>query len=195
MAEARRYRINSRDEFLAWEAQAEDRYEFLGGIIRMMAGGQVVHNRIAGNLFLLLAPAARQHGCEAFQQNQKLAPDHAQDVVYPDVFVTCRPVRDEDQFIGGAGLVAEVLSKSTAEDDYSWKWELYREMPELRHYLVLDTKAARITHYHRAEAGGPWHIDLVTSRQPLLPLALLDVQLSLADIYAGTSLLTAEGEA
>lgn len=190
MGMPRPHSIKTIEDFLAWESRQEERWEFMGGLIKMMAGGQVVHNTIAGNLFAALWQATRGTRCRTFQQNQKLAPDGTGDVVYPDVFITCRPLADSAQTVGGALLVAEVLSKSTAEDDYTWKWDLYREMPELRHYLILDSKAARITHYHRADDGPSWQIDLITAKAPLLTIAALDLSLPLAEIYAGTEFAT-----
>ena len=34
------------DDFLAWEARQPERYEFVGGVVRMMVGGTLAHNRI-----------------------------------------------------------------------------------------------------------------------------------------------------
>lgn len=42
------------EEFLAWEREQEDRYEYVGGVIRMMVGGTLDHNAIAGNVFSAL---------------------------------------------------------------------------------------------------------------------------------------------
>ena len=37
------------DDFLAWERRQPERYEFVGGIIRMMVGGSNAHTIIKDN--------------------------------------------------------------------------------------------------------------------------------------------------
>jgi len=184
MAGARQRRFGTREDFLRWEADQPERWEFLDGVIEAIAGGTVAHNRVTGRIFRMLAPAAERRGCEAFQQNQKLTPEHSDATVYPDVFVTCRPVSPGQETVPGATVVVEVSSRSTREDDYRWKWELYQGMPELRHYLVVDPESARITHYHRPDAGDEWRIQLIVGREASVNLAALDLILPLADIYA-----------
>ena len=44
------------DEFLAWEARQPERWEFVDGRLRMMAGGTVDHARIAMNILATLRP-------------------------------------------------------------------------------------------------------------------------------------------
>jgi hypothetical protein len=51
-------RLLTEDDYLAYEAEALDRHEFLGGEVHAMAGASVRHNRIAGNLFSRLHVAA-----------------------------------------------------------------------------------------------------------------------------------------
>ena len=38
------------DDFLAWERRQAERYEFVGGVIRMMVGGSNAHTIIKGNV-------------------------------------------------------------------------------------------------------------------------------------------------
>jgi len=37
-------------DYLAWESQQPERYEFVGGVLRAMVGGTVDHNAITLNL-------------------------------------------------------------------------------------------------------------------------------------------------
>ena len=80
-----------RSAFLAWEDAQPDRWELVGGIIRMMAGGTVDHNTVAGNIYAFLHSKLRGGPCRPFQQNMKLTPAENEDSTYPDVLVICRP--------------------------------------------------------------------------------------------------------
>jgi Uma2 family endonuclease len=42
--------LMSLDEFLAWERDQPERYEYAGGVITMMTGGSLDHSTIASNL-------------------------------------------------------------------------------------------------------------------------------------------------
>jgi len=186
METTRRRRYETREDFLRWEREQDERWEFLDNVIRMMAGGRVNHNRVAGNVYAALRAAALKRGCEAFQQNQKLAPEHDDmAVVYPDVFVTCRRLDGDKDTVPSATVIVEVTSKSTREDDYTWKWDLYRDMPDLRHYLIVDPDKRRVSHYHRPHAGEDWRLRILAPPDGVVTVTALEVELPLADIFAG----------
>ena len=45
------------DSFLAWEERQPERFELVGGVVRLMAGGTEGHDRIGANIFA--APCGR----------------------------------------------------------------------------------------------------------------------------------------
>ena len=189
MGPSRKQRFTTREEFRAWKTEQDERWEYLAGVVKCMTGGRVDHNIVAGNIFARLWDAARARGCQAFQHGQKLAPAHEIDVVYPDVFVTCERLAGDALFATTAQVVVEVLSKSTREDDATWKWELYKGMPELRHYLLVETRKATVFHYHRDSPDEEWRFQILGGADAVVPIAALGLDLSLADIYARTDLL------
>ena len=48
------------DDFLAFEAEEPERYEFVDGIVRMMTGGSAAHSAIKGNVAVALDEALRE---------------------------------------------------------------------------------------------------------------------------------------
>lgn len=193
MGPIRRQRFTTREEFLAWETGQEERWEYLAGVVKAMTGGRVAHNLIAGNIFVRLRDAARARGCHTFQHGQKLAPAHEIDVVYPDVFVTCERLADDALFATQAAVIVEVLSKSTREDDLSWKWELHKGIPDLRHYLAVETRKMAVFHYHRASPDEEWRFQIIGQGgggDAAVTLDWLAIAMPLTDIHAGTDLLT-----
>jgi Uma2 family endonuclease len=75
------------EEFLAWEREQEERYEYVDGVIRMMVGGTLDHNTIAGNVFSALHSQLRGGLCRVFVEGVKVVSASA--TMYPDVVVTC----------------------------------------------------------------------------------------------------------
>lgn len=139
----------SREAFLEWESRQRERWELFGGRVKMMDGGSADHNVIAGNVFALLHAALRGSSCRVFQQTMKLAPETTDDVMYPDVFVTCRAFGGKAQTLASATVIVEVMSPSSREDDYAAKWESYQRIADLRHSLIVSQDAPDAALYSR----------------------------------------------
>ena len=52
-------KLMSLDEFLAWERDQPERYEYAGGVVKMMTGGSLDHSTIASNLWTALRDRLR----------------------------------------------------------------------------------------------------------------------------------------
>ena len=129
------------EAYLAWEALQTERHEYVGGEIWAMTGARATHNLIAGNAYIWLRQGLRGAPCSVFINDLKLHINAVGDYLYPDVMVTCDP-RDrqpgEDRFISHPWLIVEVLSDSTAAYDRGRKFELYRNIDTLTHYLLIE---------------------------------------------------------
>jgi Uma2 family endonuclease len=100
------------DDFLAFEAEEPERYEFVDGIVRMVTGGSAAHSAIKGNVFAALRAALRSGPCRVDVDDLKVVTATA--VMYPDVLVICRPMAPEDDRVTDPTVVVEVLSPSGA---------------------------------------------------------------------------------
>lgn len=134
-------RFATAEAYLAWEDSQPERHEFVGGEIYAMTGARATHNTININAFVFLRQALKGAPCRVFGNDLKLRVNAKGDYLYPDLMVTCDP-RDrqpgEDRFISHPWLVAEVLSDSTAAYDRGHKFELYRSIDTLTHYLLVE---------------------------------------------------------
>jgi Uma2 family endonuclease len=175
-----------RAAFLAWEAEQPDRWEFLGGVVEMMAGGRVDHNIVAGNLFFALRLRLRGGPCMPFQQNMKLTPAETEDSTYPDILVTCRPVAGNRPSVATATCLVEVLSPGTREKDASRKWDSYQKIVDLRHYALVDPERPRIALYSRADENAVWIFRVIEGLDAELPLPACGVVIPFREIYADT---------
>ena len=72
MAEPAQPIFRSVDEFLAWENAQAERYEFVGGVITMLAGGTENHDLIGVNATSLLHQRLQGSPCRAHGSNLKV---------------------------------------------------------------------------------------------------------------------------
>ena len=142
-------------EYLAREAAAAERHEYVAGVAYAMAGAGERHNRIAGNLFAALRAAARGTGCGAFISDMKLRIAGGRAYYYPDVMLSCEPAAPDTVYKDAPCLVAEVLSASTAAIDTREKLQAYSAIESLRYYLLVESERAAVSYRIRG-ADGEW---------------------------------------
>ncbi|MBL8351871.1 MAG: Uma2 family endonuclease [Burkholderiaceae bacterium] len=144
------------EDYLAWEAQQAERHELVDGEVYAMVGARLTHNTIALNAVIFLRQALKGTPCRVHGLDAKLNTDTDGNFLYPDAMVTCDP-RDrqpgEDRFISHPWLVVEVLSDSTAAYDRGRKFEIYRTLDTLTHYLLVEQDRAHADLFSRNEQG------------------------------------------
>ena len=176
-------KLISLEEFLVWERDQPERYEYAAGAITMMTGGSAAHVTIALNLAIALRQALRGTSCRPFGSDMKVIANGA--VRYPDVSVTCRPVDDRDDQISDPILVMEVISPSTERDDRGRKKFDYFATPSVQQYAIIEQDERRIDLFTRA--GNRW-TDEVVEADGTLSLSSIGVEISLDAIYEDTEL-------
>lgn len=147
------------ESYLAWEATQVEKYEYHAGEVFAMVGAKLSHNTVALNLAVALKNGLRGGPCRVFGDGTKVRVEAADAVLYPDVVVTC-DVRDrgpEDRFLAHPTLIVEVLSDSTAAYDRGEKFALYRRLPSLREYVLVDVDSRRAESF-RLNAAGHWEL-------------------------------------
>ena len=151
--------------YLAWEELQPERHEYVDGEVYAMTGALAPHNFISGNAYVWLRQALRGSPCSAFIDSHKLRINAQGDFLYPDVMVTCdsRDRRPEEQrFISHPWLIAEVLSDSTAAYDRGRKFELYRSIATLTHYLLIEQDRPHADLFFKNEQG-QWVLQALTA--------------------------------
>ena len=79
-------------------------------------------------------------------------------------------------------MVIEVLSKSTREYDRKTKVIRYREIPSLRHIVLVSQYAVAVEHSARSSSG-KWKTEHLDDRNATLDLSAVGASLPLAGIY------------
>ena len=151
--------------YLAWEELQPERHEYVDGEVYAMTGALAPHNFISGNAYVWLRQALRGSPCSVFIDSHKLRINAQGDFLYSDVMVTCdsRDRRPEEQrFISHPWLIAEVLSDSTAAYDRGRKFELYRSIASLTHYLLIEQDRPHADLFFKNEQG-QWVLQALTA--------------------------------
>jgi Uma2 family endonuclease len=181
MARARSHPWTVKD-FLAFEAEETERYEFVDGIVRMMTGASAAHSAIKGNVFAELRAVLRSGPCRVDVDDLKVVTETA--VMYPDVLVICRPIAPEDDRVTDPTVVVEVLSPTTQRHDRIAKWREYQRIPSLQHFVLIEQAERRVEVYSRTETG--WALASIEPPEDMIALTAISASLSLEEIYRGS---------
>jgi Uma2 family endonuclease len=169
--------------YLDWENAQVEKHELVDGEVFAMTGGRRTHGRVLLNLARRLAEALEGTPCQVFADSMKL--QVAEDtILYPDVFVTCSPADlATEQIFREPTLVIEVLSPSTQAYDRSKKFALYRRLPSLREYILVDPETRRVEAFRR-NAAQEWVLhdmsDAATLDSPCIA-----ARVPLVEVFAG----------
>ena len=171
------------EDFLAWEAEQPERWEFFNGEAFMMAGGSDVHNVVTGNMYMALRIGLQHMRCNVFMSDVRLRLAESDDLFYPDVFVTCTDAdRARRQVKEDPVLIAEVLSPSTEAHDRGDKFAAYRRFAGLKTVLFLSQDRAHVECFTRGD-DGRWVLSEASGETARLALPAFDFELALADLY------------
>ncbi len=168
-------------EYMDWEDNQPDRHEFHSSRTWPATSLSIGHQCVTGKLACHLGNHLDGSACQVFIGGMKvqIAGDT---VLYPDLFVTCgQDFHADDPVVTDPILVVEVLSPSTQAYDRSLKFALYRRLPSLREYALIDPDARRVE-VLRLGDDGLWNfIDF--SEQADVELASVDFKLALIELF------------
>ena len=182
MTAAARHRIMSIEDFLAWEARQDTKYEFDGFEPVAMAGGSRNHARIQRNLAIAIGSRLQGTRCEFLGSDMKLL--SANRSRYPDGQVVCGPGAGEASFTTSPTALFEVVSAGDETRDRVDKAAEYLEIASVQTYVMLRTNRAEATVLTRT--GDTWDSREVHAGA-MLTLPSIGVELPLSEIYAGTT--------
>ena len=170
------------DGFLAWEERQRERFERLDGVVRMMSGGTAAHDRIAGNLYMALRTRLRGKGnCNVHLSNLKVIARQAGAVMYPDLFVRCGGLLQQEVATDDPVVIFEVLSTSTAQRDLTRKKYAYQSIPSVAAIVYVSEREPWVDIVRRTEHG--WADGYVEGLDAMLELPEIGVAVPLAEIY------------
>ena len=134
-------------EYLIREAGSRIRHDYLDGRVYPVDPGGVVHDQVVSRVAATLRAAAGP--CEVHSMDMKVRLAGQNCFYYPDLMVVCAPDSGDPEYRTSPCLLAEVVTRSSANTDRREKWLGYRELPSLSYYLLPSADGSRFSYYRR----------------------------------------------
>jgi Uma2 family endonuclease len=178
------------EEYLAFEREATQKHEYYKGEVFAMSGAGRRHNIIFSNLLIQLGNRLKGKPCRPFGSDMRLYIPQNTLFTYPDIAVYCGEIETvfEDNALRPV-VIIEILSPSTKNYDRGEKFKLYRDIPTLKEYILVDTELLSIEVF-RLNATKHWELEEYDSADQQLSIPALNFSVPLYEIYEGTRLLS-----
>jgi len=184
----------SAEDYLDMEARSPVKSEFDNGQLLEMAGGDIIHNLVKGEIYSLLKTfiESGQLPCLVLDSDMKTWFTSLGKFVYPDVTVIAKPpqfyIADNGKIrrdaITNPILVIEVLSDATRNYDKGEKFDYYCTLDSFREYLLVEPEKTWVkTIYLEDPANGLQRVTTYTDLSESIFLHSIGGEIRLADIY------------
>jgi Uma2 family endonuclease len=174
------------DEFLAWEAGQELKWEFDGFQPVAMTGGTRAHAVVQANLVTALTNRLYGKPCRAYGSDLKIQTGLS--YRYPDASVSCTPFPDSETIVADPVVIFEVLPAGTAGDDRTIKLAEYQSLSSVRRYVMLEQDRVFATVITRTGTG--WDHALA-GPDGTLAMPEIGVEIPMAELHDGLVLAAA----
>jgi Uma2 family endonuclease len=179
------------EEYFEIENASSEKHEYYKGEIFAMGGAKVPHNIIATNLLSQIAQHLKGKSCRPFSSDQRIHIEKNGLFTYPDISIVCGSVetRDNDNMnVINPSVIIEILSPSTKSYDRGDKFKLYRDIENLREYILVDSENIQIEVF-RINEHNHWELEEYSNPDESLAIKMIQLNLPLSDIYEGTLLI------
>ncbi|MDQ2864237.1 MAG: Uma2 family endonuclease [Bacteroidota bacterium] len=173
------------EEYLEWENSSTEKHEYYKGEIFAMSGAKVAHNIIAGNLFISLGQKLKGKKCRPYNSDQRIHIQSNTLFTYPDISIICGEIitlNNDEYNVLNPSVIIEVLSKSTKNYDRGEKFKLYRDIPTLKEYVLVDSGSIQIEVF-RLNENKHWELEEYNSIQSAFYIKEIDEKIPVSDIY------------
>ena len=106
---------------------------------------------------------------------------------HPNLVVVCgKREFHPDETLLNPSVVFEIVSPSTKDFDLGSKGILYRSIPSLKEYILIEQSRAWVQRWTRQP--GRWHGDELSGLDTILPVTALNCEIPLSELYVGVEL-------
>ncbi|ARS40567.1 hypothetical protein CA265_13215 [Sphingobacteriaceae bacterium GW460-11-11-14-LB5] len=181
------------EEYLEMEKASTVKHEYFQGEIFAMSGAAFNHNLIFSNVFGLLFSQLKGSKYIPFGSGMRMNIPENTLFTYPDISIYCDEIKhlteDKDTILQPT-IIIEILSPSTKNYDRSKKFKLYKDIPSLQEYIMIDSESVLVEAYYISDEQN-WILNKHEELSDRLRLASMGFDLALSDIYSHVSFNTA----
>lgn len=177
-------------EYLEMEKEALQKQEYYKGEIFAMSGANGRHNIISVNIITVLSIALKGKSCRPYGSDMRIHIPENTLFTYPDISIICGDViisKEDDETATQPTVIIEILSPSTKNYDRGQKFMLYRSIPSLKDYILIDSESVHAEHFSLNKER-LWQLKEYDKAEEKIIIETLDVQLLLEDVYEGSKL-------
>ncbi|RDC55560.1 Uma2 family endonuclease [Pedobacter chinensis] len=173
------------EEYLEMEKSSTVKHEYFQGEIFAMSGASENHNWIFTNIFLVVGNNLKGKSCYIFGSDMRMSIPENTLFTYPDISIYCNNYLhsevDEDTAILPS-VIIEILSPSTKDYDRGKKFSLYKDIPSLKEYIMIDSESTSVeAHYINDEQN--WTLNEHKEITDVLTFVSMGFDVALSDIY------------
>jgi Uma2 family endonuclease len=180
------------EEYLALEAKADTKHEYVAGVVYAMAGETPEHARLQARVIIALSAGLTGKPCEVYTSDLRVRIEATDRTTYPDVSVVCGPPETspvDKNAITNPKVLVEVTSESTEADDRGEKFGHYRRISSLEEYVIVSGRLPHLEVWRRNERGR-WELADEARAGGRVHLSSVDVALEVAAIYESPTAAT-----
>lgn len=178
------------EEYLEIENASTEKHEYYNGDIFAMTGAKLPHNEISGNLYSALHTRLRGKKCRPYNSDQRIHVQANTLFTYPDISIVCDEVitlNNDNWNILNPVVIIEVLSPSTKNYDRGEKFKLYRNIPTLKEYVLVDSESIHIEVFRLNETRH-WELEEYNSTNEEVCFKTLSEKIAVTEIYDGVKM-------
>ena len=167
------------------EDASAEKNEYYKGEIFAMSGPKVPHNEISGNLYFALRKKLQGKRCKPYNSDQRIHIESNTLFTYPDISIVCGEVltlNNDEYNVLNPTVIIEVLSKSTKNYDRGEKFKLYRDIPTLKEYILVDSESIHIEIF-RLNEKNHWELEEYNDASESIPIKAINETILISEIY------------
>jgi Uma2 family endonuclease len=184
----RKYTI---EEYLAVENAETEKHGYYQGEIFAMSGAKMTHVKMVMNLSRALSNQLYGKPCQPYGNDLRIHIPANTLFTYPDISVICgapETLNNDEMNALNPTVIIEVLSSSTKSYDRGEKFRLYRDIPSLKEYVLIDSESIAVEDWYINDHGN-WELNETMDNSALLHFHSIDISVPLQAIYASTKLV------
>lgn len=178
------------EEYLEMERASNIKHEYYKGEVFAMAGASLRHNFVFSNTFGEIGLQLKNSSCRPFGSDMRMHIPENTLFTYPDISIYCGKhtlLDEEEDSIINPTIIIEILSKSTRDYDRGTKFNLYRDIPTLKEYMLIDTEKIGVEVF-RINTHKQWVLQEYKTLQETVQLPTVKVSVPMQAIYRDTRL-------
>ena len=176
----------SQEDYLEAERLATDKHEYFQGEIFAMSAAKKEHNRVFTNIFGSIAPYLNGKKCNIFGSDMRVHVYQNALYTYPDITIVCGKqeyLDKEFDTLLNPKVIIQILSPYTRDYDRGSKFKLYRGIPSLEEYILIDSEHIFIERFYKSKEEA-WTLVEYKTPEDSLTISSIELLLPLEEVYS-----------